>query len=185
MASGPGMGVWELNVMIGMETAKFYPPVAMAMGTTNRATLKGVSDVIGSMMGMGTSPRSYYLFNDGSTFGMSSTFKLFIAAADDSMMMKFPAISAGTTLHDQMNAAWTVNGGTSSVQVSSDSGISWVTATDNGNGHWSAVGLSGLASGGTVRVKVNINTDQKTTTGSVTLSTSNLDYALFTIVAGM
>jgi len=26
---------------------------------------------------------------------MSSTFKLFIAAADDSMMMKFPAVSVG------------------------------------------------------------------------------------------
>lgn len=185
MASGPGMGIWELKVMIGMETATFYPPVAMAMGTTSRATLKGVSDVIGSMMGMGTSPRSYYLFNDGSTFGMSSSFKLFIAAADDSMMMKFPAVSAGTTLHDQMNAAWTVNGGTSSVLVSSDGGSSWVTAADNGGGHWSATGLNGLASGGAIRVKVNINGEQKTTTGSATLSTSNLDYALFTVVSGM
>ncbi len=181
MASGAGMGIWQLNVMIGMETATFYPPVAMAMGTTSRATLKGVADVIGSMMGMGTSSRTYYLFNDGSTFGMTSTFKLFLAVADDSMMMKFPAVYGGSTLHDAMNMAWTVNAATSGVQVSSDGGSTWVTATDNGGGHWSAAGLSGLASGGTVRVKVTINGEQKTSDGTGT----GLNYATFTIVAGM
>jgi len=181
MASGTGMGIWQLNVMIGMEAATFYPPVAMSMGTTSRATLKGVADVIGSTMGMGTSSRTYYLFNDGSTFGMTSTFKLFIAAVDDSMMMKFPAVYSGSTLHDAMNMAWVVNAATSSVQVSPDSGSTWVVATDNGGGHWSATGLSGLASGGTARVKITINGEQKTSDGTA----SGLNYATFTIVAGM
>jgi len=185
MASGPGMGIWELKVKIGTETATYYPPVAMAMGTTSRATLKGVADTIGAMMGMGTSPRTYYLFNDGSTFGMTSTFKLFVAAADDATMMKFPAVSSGTTLHDALNTAWTVNGGASGVQVSSDNGATWVSATDNGGGHWSAAGLTGLASGGTVRVRLTVNGEQKTTTGSATLSATNMDYTLFTIVGGM
>lgn len=185
MASGPGMGIWELKVMIGMESALFYPPVAMAMGSTVRATLKGVNDTIGAMMGMGTSARTYYIFNEGVSGMGPYTFKLFLAAADDSMMMKFPAVSGGTTLHDAMNAAWTVDGATSALQVSSDSGTTWVSATDLGYGHWSAAGLSGLSSGGAVRVKVNINGEQKTTAGSATLSTTNLDYALFTITAGM
>jgi len=64
----------------------------MAMGSTARATLKGVNDKIGAMMGGTPSSRTYYLFNDGTA---ASTVKLFIAAADDSMMMQFPAVYAG------------------------------------------------------------------------------------------
>jgi hypothetical protein len=188
MASGPGMGVWELKVKIGTETATFYPAVAMNMGTTARTTLKGISDTIPAMsmkilpMAMSGSPRTYYLFNDGIS---GTTAKLFIAATDDSAMKLFPAVSAGTTLHDAMNAAWTVDGPTSSVLVSADSGVTWITATDNGGGHWSAEGLPALASGSSVRVKVKINGEQKTTAGSATLSSSNLDYATFTISSGM
>lgn len=180
-------GYWELKVNVGGEIATFYPSVGMSMGSTARATLKGVADVIG-VMGMGTLPRTYYLFNEGVTGMGPYTFKLFIAAADDSMMMSFPAVfgsSGGSTLHDATDNPWTVNSGTSSVLVSSDGGSTWVTATDNGSGHWSAAGLEGVGAGGTIRVKVNINGEQKTTTGSVTLSVTNLDYAPFTISAGM
>jgi len=182
MASGPGMGIWELKVMIGMETATFYPPVAMAMGTTNRAALKGVNDVIGSMMGMGTSKRTYYLFNDSSTFGMSSTFKLFIAAADDSMMMKFPAVSAGSTLHNEMNVARTVASMT--VEASTDNGSTWNSLTSAATGHWSVSGLTGLAAGGTVKVRVVIDGEQKTTDGTAAVAGTN-DFATFTVVAEM
>lgn len=182
MASGPGMGIWELKVMIGMETATFYPPVAMAMGTTNRAALNGVSDVIGSMMGMGTSKRTYYLFNDSSTFGMSSTFKLFVAAADDSMMMKFPAVAVGSTLHNEMNVARTVSSMT--VEASTDNGSTWSSLTSGATGHWSVSGLTGLASGGTVKVRVLIDGEQKTTDGTAAVARTN-DFATFTVVAGM
>lgn len=182
MASGPGMGVWELKVMIGMENATFYPQVAMAMGSTARATLKGGTDTIASMMGM-SAGRTYFLFNEGVTGMNSTTFKLFLAAADDSMMMKFPAVYGGATLHNAMSMAWTVDAATSQVRVSSDGGANWVIATDNGGGHWTATGLTGLMTGGTIRVMVSINGEQKTTSGSATLSTTNLDYALFTIVA--
>jgi hypothetical protein len=181
MASGPGMGYWELKVMVDMESASFYPPVGMSMGTTSRATLKGVTDVIGSMMGMGTSPRSYYLFNDGSIFGMSSTFKLFIAAGDDTMMMNFPSVSIGSTLHDAMNAAWTVASMT--VEASTDSGATWSNMTDNGGGHWSVSGLTGLAAGGTVKIREIINSEQKTTDGLAVSGTNGS--ATFTIVGGM
>jgi hypothetical protein len=180
MASGPGMGIWELKVMIGMETATFYPPVAMSMGTTNRATLKGVADVIGSMAG--ASKRTYYLFNDSSTFGMSSTFKLFIASLDDSMMMKYPAVSIGSTLHNEMNAAWAITAMT--VEASKDNGATWSSLVDYGGGHWSVSGLTGLATGGTVKVRISINGEQKTTDGNAAVAGTN-DFATFTVVAGM
>jgi hypothetical protein len=181
MASGPGMGIWELKVMIGMETATLYPPVAMAMGTTSRATLKGINDIIGTMMGMGTSKRSYYLFNDSSAFGMNSTLKLFIAALDDGMMMKYPAVSTGSTLHDAMNSAWNVTG--MSVQASTDSGNTWNSLTDNGGGHWSVSGLTGLANGGTIKVRLTVNNEQKSTDG-LEVTAAN-DSATFTVAAGM
>jgi hypothetical protein len=180
MASGPGMGIWELKVMVGMESAIFYPPVAMAMGTTNRTILKGQTDEIGSMMG--TSKRRYYLFNDGSAFAMSSTFKLFIAAEDDSMMMKYPSVSNNSTLHNAMGAPWTVSDMT--VKASTDNGSSWSALTDDGAGHWSASGLTGLSTGGTVKVRVIVNGEQKTTDGAAVTVGAN-DSATFAIVAGM
>lgn len=181
MASGPGMGIWELKVMIGMETAIFYPPVAMSMGTTTRAILKGQSDLIASMMGMGTK-RTYSLFNDGSTFGMSSTLKLFIAAVDDAMMMMFPAVSNGSSLHDSMGVAWTVAGMT--VEASTDNGSSWNSLTDDGGGHWSVSGLSGLGSGGTIKLRLILNSEQKTTDGLAVSAGAN-DAATFTVATGM
>jgi hypothetical protein len=174
------MGIWELKVMVGMESAIFYPPVAMAMGTTNRTILKGQTDEIGSMMG--TSKRRYYLFNDGSAFAMSSTFKLFIAAEDDSMMMKYPSVSNNSTLHNAMGAPWTVSDMT--VKASTDNGSSWSALTDDGAGHWSASGLTGLSTGGTVKVRVIVNGEQKTTDGAAVTVGAN-DSATFAIVAGM
>jgi hypothetical protein len=174
MASGPGMGIWELKVSTGGESVVFYPPVDMAMGTTSRATLKGVADMIGSS---GTVKRTYNLFNDGSTFGMTSSFKLFIAASNDSMMMNFPAVSLNSPL-----AGLTVN--TMTVEASTDGGVIWNNLTDNGGGHWSVAGLTGLASGGTVKVRVKINGEQKTTDGNAAISGTN-DSATFSIVAGM
>jgi len=179
MASGSGMGVWELRVAINGETASFYPPVAMAMGSTPRVVLKGVADKVPAMTG-GAAARTYNIFNDGLSGMGPFTFKLFIAALDDAMMMKFPAVSAGSTLHDQTGAAWTVAAMT--VQVSTD-GTAWVNATDNGAGHWSASGLTGLASGGTVSVRVTVNGEQKTTDGAP-LAGANGSGA-FTIVPGM
>jgi hypothetical protein len=175
-----GMGYWELKVMIGMESATFYPVVGMAMGsTTVRATLKGVNDLIGSMMG--TEKRSYYLFNDGLT-GMpgNHTFNLFIAAKES--MMSYPAVSVGTTLHDQNGAEVPVTAMT--VEASTD-GSTWIAGTDNSGGHWSISGLTGLTDGeaGTIYIRIIVNTEQKTTDGN-TASGAN-GYATFTVTPGM
>ncbi len=176
MASGMGMGISELDVIInGMmgETATFYPAVGMTMGsTTVRATLKGQSDVISSMTG--TEKRAYYLFNDG----MSGTagFSLFIAAKDS--MMSYPALSGGTLLQDAAHASWVANPIT--VSASTDR-TNWSAATDKAGGHWSVSGLSGLVSGqtGTIYVKLNVNGEDKTTDGNAA-SGSNA-YAVFIV----
>jgi len=177
MASGTGMGYWELKVMIGGgmagESVTFYPPVGMSMGsTTVRATLKGQNDKISGTMG--ASQRTYYLFNDG---GMTATsFKLFIAAGES--MMSYPAVSAGTTLHDASSVAWTVNPIT--VSVSTDN-TTWVDATDATGGHWTVSGLTGLTAGqtSTIYVTLTVNGEQKTTNGNAVSGANG--YASFTV----
>ncbi|KAB0670434.1 hypothetical protein F6V30_09810 [Oryzomonas sagensis] len=177
MMNGLSMGVWELKVMIGSETASFYPTVAMPMGSTTLAKLSGVSDAIPGMTG--AEKRTYYLFNDGlaSGAGGSYTFGLFLATKET--MMSFPAVKVGSQLKDQTGATWTVNA--IAVQVSTDA-ANWVSATDGGNGHWSAAGLTGLSSGvpGKVYVKVTVNGEQKTTDGAAPSATNG--YQSFTVI---
>jgi len=171
-------GDWTLTVAIGSETATFNITVAAATGSTIRATLKGITDKIAPMSGTTPVSRTYYLFNEGLSGG---TFSLFIAARDDSMMLSFPAVSSGSTLHDQDGNAWTVS--TILVEASSDGGTTWVTATPGSvTGHWTVAGLGSFTSGGTIKVRVTINGEQKTTDGSA-VSTTN-GSTTFTIVAG-
>ena len=177
MASGSGMGYWELKVAIGGmagESATFYPPVGMAMGSnTVRTTLKGQTDTTAGTM---PAKRTYYLFNDGTTGGTTTTFGLFIAAGES--MMSYPAVSVGTVLHDAANTAWTVD--SMSVSASTD-GTTWVAATDKGGGHWFVSGLTGLTVGqaGTVFVKVTVKGEQKTTNGNAVSGPNG--YASFTV----
>jgi hypothetical protein len=156
---------WALKFTVDNETATFNPTVAMSMGTTPKISLKGISDKIGS------SSRTYYLFDDGIS---GNTAKLFIAAVDDSMMTKYTAVSIGTSL-----TALTVT--TMSVEVSSDK-TTWTALTDDGNGHWSKTGLAMLSTGTHLYVRLTINGEQKTTDGAV-VGASNT-YGDFT-VAGM
>jgi hypothetical protein len=174
MANGTSMGTWELKFVVDGETAAFTPAVTMSMGTTPRSTLKGINDKIGSMGS--TIARNYYLFNDGIS---GSTVKLFIAATDDSMMTKFPAVSVGSILHDQMNADVTVS--SMSVEVSTDK-TAWTALTHDGNGHWSKSGFTMLSAGSHLYVRLTVNGEQKTTDGAA-VGTNNA-YGDFTI-AGM
>lgn len=177
MASGPGMGFWDLKVTIGSgtaaETAVFYPPVAMAMGnSTVRGTLKGVADSITSM---GKSEnRSYYLFRDGLMASNNSyTFKLFIAAKES--LMSYPAVSTGTVLTGLTLQSMVV-------EASTDGGVSWIPATaGSGAGHWTFSGLTGLAAGvsGTINVRLTINGEQKSTNGAAAAGTTG--YVNFTV----
>jgi hypothetical protein len=166
-SDGTTMGSWELKCTVDGEIATFNPVVAMSMGTTPRISLKGVTDKIGNMTS-GMSSRSYYLFNDGIS---GSTAKLFIAAADDSMMTRFPAVSIGTTLSGLTVATMTVD-------VSTDKST-WTPLTDDGKGHWSTTGLAMLAAGTHLYVRLTVNGEQKTTDGAA-VGASN-GYSDFTI----
>ena len=171
MMSGIPQGLWELQVKINAaETAIFYPNVTMAMGTTLTRLYGSANDMVASMGTLPPANRTYLLFKDGVN---GSTFDLFLATRDDAQMMNFPAVSGGSILTPATGTIWTVDPLTSSVQVSTDNAI-FVDAIDNGNGHWSATGLT-LGTGATVYVKVTINGEVKTDIAGTTL------YATFTL----
>ncbi|MEI7817141.1 MAG: hypothetical protein WCI45_08105 [Desulfuromonadales bacterium] len=169
-ADGSSMGTWNLEFTVDGETVTFHPNVAMAMGSIIK--LKGVNDKIGSMLG--STSRTYQVFNDGI---VGSNAKFFITAVDDSAMMTFPAVSVGTTLHNQMNTAVPVTDMT--VDVSNDK-ATWTALSDNGSGRWSKSGLAPLAAGSHLYVRLTVNGEQKTTDGAA-VGASNA-YGDFTIV---
>ncbi len=179
MASGMSMGYWDLKVMIGGmlgESVNFYPAVMMAMGDTARADLKGVQDQAMNMMGM-MENRRYHLFKS-SLEGMTGnhSFQLFIAVRES--MMSLPALVDGMMLNDSLSVDTIV------VEVSTDA-ATWVTASADGNGYWTASGLDGLTAGseGTVYVKLSVSGEQKTTNGRE--ADGSNDYATFTVTPGM
>lgn len=181
-------GTWDMSVTVDDETTTFNPDVAMYMGTNTpfKAVLTGQNDLISSMSG--TSKRSYYLFNDGLTSGMSgTTFHLFIAATES--MMNFPALSsaATTTLHDENGAAWAAN--PILVEGSLDT-TSWTSGTNTTGGHWSITFASGIASGATntIYVRLSVGKDggtaeQKTTDGNAASGSNG--YQTFSAIPGM
>jgi hypothetical protein len=182
MMSGDSMGYWDLKVMIGGmmgESAHFYPSVMMAMGDSTRATLKGVSDEINGMNGVEN--RSYYLFKSGLS-GMTGnhSFQLFIAAKES--MMSYPAVTTGGILNNG-DADYELAVSSVNVELSTDA-TTWVTATEDGNGYWTATGLSGLTDGtqGELYVRLTINGEQKSTDGNMA-SGANA-YATFLVTPG-
>lgn len=184
MMGGMSMGYWQLKVMIGGmmgESVTFSPSVMMAMGDTAKATLKGQADMIAGMMM--AENRSYYLFKDALT-GMTDnhTLNLFVAARES--MMGFPAVSVGTVLNSG-DATYELTVASMAVEVSTD-GASWAAATDNGNGHWSVAGISGLTNdvAGTVYVRLTVNGEQKTADGAAPAGDGTNDYASFTLTPG-
>ena len=168
MMDGMSMGYWDLKVMIGGEATHFYPPVMMAMNGTALAKLKNSGDQIYNMMMDTTEDRLYYIFKSSLT-GMtnSHSFELFIAAKET--MMSYPAVetdvvlASGGTLTDL-----TVN--PILVEVSTDPNFATgvVIATENGNGYWTAAGITGLTDGdeGALYIRMTINTVQYTTDGA-------------------
>jgi hypothetical protein len=174
MASGPGMGYWELKVMIGSgmgmgmsETAIFYPAVGMAMGTdTVRATVYGADDVVSGMTG--TQYNKYYLFRDGPISAATPTVSLFIAHGE-MMNMSFKPVSTGAVLSSPTGTVTTM-----AVQASTDNST-WLTATNSAIGHWSVSGLTGLVSGqtSTIYVRLNINGQDKTANGAAASGGNN------------
>jgi hypothetical protein len=175
--SGMAMGCWELKVMIGSgmtgEATTFYPNVGMAMGDTVSASLYGPSDIIN--VTTGTDNRKYYLFKESIISAATPTLNLYIAH-DEGMKMSFKPAFNGAILSDPNGTITSM-----SVRASTDK-INWSTSNvDNANGHWSLSGISGLASGvtTTIYVELIVNTEQKTTSGAAPSGTN--DYASFQV----
>lgn len=192
--SGMSMGVWEVKVMIGTESATFYPDVAMNMGTTPLVKLLGVvdnttpaspvySDGIIGMTGV-KETRTYFLFNDGITKeGMASTYTVNLFTATKEMMTDFPAVYNGKVLKDDYNTAitpstWPVSSMT--VEVSNDK-TTWTPLTDSGNGHWTVAGIEPDMNN-KIYVKLTVNGLQKTTDGAAVGAANG--YQTITIVSG-
>jgi len=167
MGNGDVMGNWDLMFSVGMgdnaESVHFFPKVSMAMGDTVKATLKGDSgDQIAMMDGMAAS-RSYNIFNNGlSGMGNMRSIELFISAQES--MMSFPALVDGEALNAGTDYAMTP--GSIVVRVSTDN-ATWVTATTDNEGVWTASNLMGLVDGeeGTLYVQLSVDGVQKTTDG--------------------
>ncbi len=178
MANGMSMGYWDVGVTIGTETAHFYPQVAMAMGDTAKVRLRGVTDQIMAMDGTTTS-RPYFIFNSGlsAETGGTYAFELFVAAKES--MTSFPAITSSTTLNAGTASELAITSVT--VEVSSDGGASWITATEQGNGYWLASGLGGLSAGTSaeLQVRLTVNGEVKTTNGLAADGTN--EAATFTV----
>ncbi len=182
MASGPGMGQWELTIMIGMsDSVIFYPSVGMAMGDTPRMTLTATSSNDTIMSGMtNTVKRSYYLFNDG--LSGTTGFNLFIATKET--MTSYPAVSIGTVLSSPTGTITSMT-----VRASTDSNPdpslkTWIDAVPGSDaGEWSISGLTNLVSGqtGTIYVQLTVNGEQKTTDGLVSNASGTNTYAAFTV----
>jgi hypothetical protein len=185
MMNGMSMGYWQLKVMVGGmmgESVTFYPQVMMAMGDTGKAVLKGQTgtDMIAGMSM--DQNRSYYLFKAGLT-GMTDNHDLDLFVAARESMMSYPAVFVGTTMNT--GTAYELTVATMSVEVSTDE-TNWTAATDNGDGHWTVVGISGLTNGvgGTLYVRLTVNGEQKTADGAAAMGDGTNDYAQFSVTPG-
>jgi hypothetical protein len=162
MASGAGMGYWELTATIGAESVTFVPSVAMAMGSdTVKANLWGVSDAAVP----DTASTKYVIFKDGPLLASAGSLKLYVSRAED-MMMTFKPVSAGSVLGGPTG---TVSSVSLTAYAATDTAFATpLAAVDGGHGHWSVdVSSLGLTAGAqaTVNLKLKVNGEDKTTNG--------------------
>ena len=166
MAGGDGWGYWHLNITFEddseVESLDLFPTV----GSPSYAILRGQEDLVAGPIG--DEKRWYYLIDDGLTLESQALgtygFSLFVAAREDEW--DYPALATGVELYDENSSAWSVTAVT--VEFSLDSS-SWTTMTNEGGGHWSVSGITGLdpdSSELALYVRLNVNGKQKTTDGA-------------------
>jgi hypothetical protein len=164
------MGTWDLKVMTSMKTVHFYPNINMAMGDTVRSDprLLGIADTIVNMDGLETG-RPYNIFRDGDPVlqggGPNYDFDIFISPMET--MMSFPPLVVGETLQSGM-------GGTpldvTSVDIEvkvNDGGWDTTSAQPSGNndGRWTLNTLQLNNGTNTIRFRLIVNGETKTTDG--------------------
>ena len=94
-------------------------------------------------------------------------------------MTNYPAVSDGTSLTSP-TGTWLVSGATTSLSASTDLST-WLPGIDNGGGHWSIGGLSGLSSGTTGTVYVQLHRERRAKDHRRLASAGTNTYATFTV----
>ena len=180
MMDGTTMGTWDLKVMIGTESAHFYPNIDMAMMTnTVRVQLKGIDDTIKDMTGLDVG-RTYNLFKDQlatSSGPGTHDFDIFIAPIET--MMSFPALKVPMTLQSGMGGTpLEVTSVTVEAEVNGSGGYN--TASPNGDGTWSLNGITLNSGANTINVRLTVNSETKTT-NELPADPGVNDFATFTV----
>jgi hypothetical protein len=147
---------WKLNVLIGTETAIFYPNIS-AFDMMDTVSVKYSS---GTDLTTGTTKRAYRVWRDSLAAGTGGAydFTVFLSSTD-----------AGNTLPVFAGQSWTTAAltlSTVSLQASTD-GTNWYALTPVGStGRFSLSGLA-LAKGttGKVYIKLSINGNVYTSNG--------------------
>ncbi len=154
------MGLWDfkLTFTAGEEspTALFHPNVTMPMGGAVLSAKGGdATDMVMGSTGT-TMPRPYWawLSTISANSGGGHDIDIFITAK---VGMTFPAVYAGASSSTMMPAD-SLDIASVDVEVSTD-GSTWTAMTDEGLGHYSVTGYSGLTTGasGDLWVKLTVN----------------------------
>ncbi|MBQ0731817.1 MAG: hypothetical protein KBT75_14015 [Oleispira antarctica] len=182
MANGDSMGTWNIDFSLPEtdEDIQFSPAVKMAMGDTTLAKLKGgIDDQMPSMiMPMAsmpmeqttTTPRTYFIFNNGITgMGENRSVELFIAAKES--MNNFPAITEGLILNENSDGELAINSMSDVVVKVSTDNTHWEVATSQGEGIWKSANMTSLVD--TFYVSLSVNGELKTTDGEIDDGESN------------
>ncbi|MCW8831632.1 MAG: hypothetical protein OQK32_08960 [Gammaproteobacteria bacterium] len=190
MMDGMSMGYWDIKVMIGGmmgESVHFFPQVMMAMNGTALVKQKNEYDTIMNMEG-GADARTFLLFKSNLS-GMTGnhTFELFTATMET--MMSFPAVTSTTTLGIGTGNELVIS--SMSIEVSTDPTFvsDSVMATEDGNGYWTAAGITGLINDveGELYVRMVINglTYNSSIDGVYIDEATTPSYATFTVTPSM
>ncbi|MBF0169893.1 MAG: hypothetical protein HQK87_02190 [Nitrospinae bacterium] len=173
---GQSMGTWDMGVTVNGESATFTPvEVGMPMGETVKVNLSLNSDQY-SKMGTATT-RTWSLFKE--SVNANGVMKVVVTTVES--MSNFPKVATGATLTDATGGSWTVD--SLVVELSTDK-ATWLTATENGDGHFTVMGLTGLADGvaSNVYVKLTVNGYPYTTDGANGNGAN--DYQTFVVIPG-
>jgi hypothetical protein len=158
-------GTWQLDVKIGSEMTTFSLPVAAAPmgGDTVSKMMYGTSDIVSGMSD--TQYNAYFLFNDDTVSALTPTFKLYITQTKDNKMTFNPLSMISSPTGTVASAI--VSASTDSTFVTET-----VTASDEGNGHWSLTGIGDLLSAGTytIYVKLNVDSEDKLASGTTPIA---------------
>ena len=149
-------GTWYIKTYNTAGTTEIATPLTVTVGGmgTARVSLSEATDQY-SQMGTATN-RPYFIFVD-SISGSAGNHTVNVYAATRKTLMSHPSLVTGLTLTPFTGADW--NTTTLAVTMSTDGGTTFpYTLTNNGTGHFSVAGVTGLTAGSkslTFRLVVN------------------------------